>query len=231
MLRVDGLHAGYGDLPIIRDVSFGVRSREVVALLGHNGVGKTTLLRAIMGLVRKSTGDIEFEDRSIAGMRPHAIAALGIAYIPQESALFPDLTVAQNLRVAFRGRADFESACDRITSVFPILAERFHQRAGTLSGGEQKMLLTARALLVMPRLMLIDEVTEGVQPAQIDRIGQALREISETSGTAMLIVEQHISFAVDLATRFLVMKQGAIAATGKITSAHSRAEIESHLAL
>jgi ABC-type branched-subunit amino acid transport system ATPase component len=231
MLRVGGIHAGYGDLAIIRDLTFDVASGEIVTLLGHNGVGKTTLLRAVMGLVRTSMGSIEFDGRAITNLRPHNIASLGIAYIPQESALFPDLTVAQNLRVAFRGRPNFEAACNRVFGAFPILSERFHQRAGTLSGGEQKMLLTARALLVTPRLILVDEVTEGVQPGQIDRIGHALHELNESVGTAMLIVEQHISFALGLARRFMVMKQGAITARGEVASSFARAKIETHLAL
>jgi ABC-type branched-subunit amino acid transport system ATPase component len=230
MLRITELHAGYGDLTVVRGVSLSVAAGEIVALLGHNGVGKTTLLRAIMGLIRPGGGEITLAGRSLLGLKPHAVAAKGIAYIPQEAALFPDLSVAQNLRVAFGGRAGFDTACDRALQSFPFLRERFWQRAGTLSGGEQKMLLVARALLVAPKLMLADEVTEGVQPTQVERISDVLRTLNKSEGTAMLLVEQHVAFAIGLAQRFVVMKQGAIAAAGDAAAPAAQAEIESQLA-
>ncbi len=231
MLRVDDLHAGYGDLTVVRGVSLAVEAGEIVALLGHNGVGKTTLLRTIMGLLRPSKGEIAVGGRCILGLRPHQVAAEGVAYIPQEEALFPDLSVAENLQVAFGTRANFDVACDRALAPFAFLRERFRQRAGTLSGGEQKMLLVARALLVSPKLILADEVTEGVQPMQVDRIGDALRELNETAGAAMLLVEQHVDFALDLARRYLIMKQGAIAGAGDPTAPGARGEINGQLAL
>lgn len=231
MLRVDDLHAGYGDLTVVRGVSLAVAAGEIVALLGHNGVGKTTLLRAITGLLRASKGDIMLEGRRILGLKPHQVAAGRVAYIPQEAALFPDLSVAENLQVAFGGRTAFDAACDRALAPFAFLRERYRQRAGTLSGGEQKMLLVARALLVSPKLILADEVTEGVQPMQVDRIGAVLRELNETMGTAMLIVEQHVDFALDLARQYLVMKQGAIAAAGDSAAPGARIEIDSQLAI
>jgi branched-chain amino acid transport system ATP-binding protein len=230
MLQILDLHAGYGDLLVIRGVSLSVAAREIVALLGHNGVGKTTLLRAIMGLICPVSGDVTLSGRSLMGLKPHAIAAQGVAYIPQDAALFPDLTVAQNLRVAFGARTGFEAACDRALGPFPLLRERFRQRAGTLSGGEQKMLLLARALLVAPKLILADEVTEGVQPLQVDRISDVLRALNTTTGTAVLLVEQHVAFAIDLADRFLVMKQGTIAAAGDATLPTVQAEVERQLA-
>jgi urea transport system ATP-binding protein len=229
-LRVTDLYAGYGDLIVVRRASLEVAPGEIVALLGHNGVGKTTLLRAVMGLIRPTGGEIAFEGRSLVGLKPHQIAASGVAYVPQEAALFPDLSVVQNLRVAFSGRRGFEAACERALGPFPFLRERFRQRAGTLSGGEQKMLLVARALLVSPKLVLADEITEGVQPLQVDRIGIALREINR-AGTAILIVEQHVAFALDLARRFIVLKQGLIAAAGDAAATEARSEIERQLAL
>lgn len=229
-LQILDVHAGYGDLLVVRGVSLSVAAGEIVALLGHNGVGKTTLLRAIMGLICPMSGDVAFAGRSLLGLEPHAVAAEGIAYIPQDAALFPDLTVAQNLHVAFRARAGFEAACDHALAPFPFLRERFRQRAGTLSGGEQKMLLVARALLVAPKLILADEVTEGVQPMQVDRISDTLRTLNATAGTSVLLVEQNVAFAIDLASRFLVMKQGTIAATGDATVPAVQAEIERQLA-
>jgi len=229
-LEVRDLRAGYGDLLVVRGVSLSVAPSEIVALLGHNGVGKTTLLRAIMGLIFPTGGYVAFAGRSLLALKPHAVAARGIAYIPQDAALFPDLSVAQNLRVAFGARAGFEPACDYALAPFPFLRERFRQRAGTLSGGEQKMLLVARALLVAPNLILADEVTEGVQPMQVDRISDVLRTLNSTKGTAMLLVEQHVAFAIDLAHRFVVMKQGTIAAAGDAKAPTARSEIEKQLA-
>jgi ABC-type branched-subunit amino acid transport system ATPase component len=229
-LRVTDLYAGYGDLIVVRRASLEVAPGEIVALLGHNGVGKTTLLRAAMGLIRPTGGEIAFEGRSLVGLKPHQIAATGVAYVPQEAALFPDLSVVQNLRVAFTRRRGFEAACERALGPFPFLRERLRQRAGTLSGGEQKMLLVARALLVSPKLILADEITEGVQPLQVDRIGGVLREINR-AGTAILIVEQHVAFALDLARRFIVLKQGMIAAAGDAAATQARLEIERQLAL
>ena len=229
-LQVRDLHAGYGDLPVVRAVSLLVAPGEIVALLGHNGVGKTTLLRAIMGLICPTGGHVAFAGRSLLALKPYSVAAQGIAYIPQDAALFPDLSVAQNLRVAFGTRAGFEAACDYALASFPFLRERFRQRAGTLSGGEQKMLLVARALLVAPKLILADEVTEGVQPMQVDRISDVFRTLNTTTATAMLLVEQHVAFAIDLAHRFLVMKQGAIAAAGDAKAPTAQGEIERQLA-
>ena len=231
MLHISDLHAGYGDLTVVRGISLQVPAGTIVALLGHNGVGKTTLLRTIMGLVRPTKGVITFAGRSVVGLKPYQVSAAGIAYIPKDAALFPDLTVSQNLKIAFGARVGFDAACDQALAAFPFLRNRFRQRAGTLSGGEQKMLLVARAVLVTPKLLLADEVTEGVQPIQLDRISEVLRTLSMAAGTAMLLVEQHVAFALELASRFLVMKQGAIAAAGDTGARGARANIENQLAL
>jgi len=231
MLRLENLHAGYGDLTVVRGASFEVVGGEIMAVLGHNGVGKSTLLRAIMGLRRPTAGTVTFGSRSLLGLKPHEIAAEGIAYVPQEAALFPDLSVVQNLRVAFGRRSGFDEACTRALVPFPFLRERFYQRAGTLSGGEQKMLLTARALLVLPRLVLVDEVTEGVQPMQVERIGTALRDLNRGFGTAMIVVEQNVAFTLGLAGRFIVMKQGVIALAGETAAPNARSLIDEQLAL
>ena len=230
-LDVEGLHSGYGDLIILHGLDLHVGSGEIFAVLGHNGVGKTTLMRTIIGLLRPLKGEIGADDRHIGGLPPHAIARMGIAYIPQEAALFADLTVLQNLQVAFSGpRGAFEDACDRALTHFPFLRERYQQRAGTLSGGQQKMLLLARALLPDPRLILSDEVTEGVQPSQIHRMGEVISQLNETHATTVVLVEQHIDFALDIADGYAVMKQGRIAAEGKI-GAEARAAVQSELAL
>ena len=168
--------------------------------------------------------------RSLLGLKPHEIAAEGIAYVPQEAALFPDLSVVQNLRVAFRRRSGFDEACARALAPFPFLRERFYQRAGTLGGGEQKMLLTARAPCAA-ELVLIDEVTEGVQPMQVERIGAALHDLNQRYGTAMIVVEQNVAFTLGLARRFIVMKQGAIALAGETAAPNARSLIDEQLAL
>lgn len=213
-LEVRELHSGYSDLVILHGVTFEVASGEIVAVLGHNGVGKTTLLRSIIGLLQPLMGEVHLDGNRVERLPSHAIARMGIAYIPQDAALFPDLTVLQNLQVAFSGRrGDFDAACDRALSHFPILRERYQQQAGTLSGGQQKMLLLVRALLPDPRLILADEVTEGVQPSQIRRMGEVIAALNEQHGTTVVLVEQHIDFALDIAERYLVMKQGRIATT------------------
>jgi len=231
MLRVDGLSASYGDLTILRDISFQLEAGKVLAILGHNGVGKTTLLRSIMGEIRPQAGVISLQDRAIANLKPHQIARLAVAYIPQDSALFGDLSVRQNLQVAYGSRPDFEVACERVLTPFAFLREHFAQRAGTLSGGEQKMLLVARALLVSPRLILADEVTEGVQPKQIGRIAGILREAKELFGITLVLVEQHIDFALGLADQYLVIKQGQVASAGDTADSAVRQEIERQLSL
>lgn len=230
-LEVRELHSGYGDLVILHGVTFEAGSGEIVAVLGHNGVGKTTLLRSIIGLLQPLMGEVHLDGNRVERLPSHAIARMGIAYIPQDAALFPDLTVLQNLQVAFSGRrGDFDAACDRALSHFPILRERYQQQAGTLSGGQQKMLLLVRALLPDPRLILADEVTEGVQPSQIRRMGEVIAALNEQHGTTVVLVEQHIDFALDIAERYLVMKQGRIATTAD-RGAGARDIVEAQLAL
>ena len=231
MLYVRDVESGYGDLMILRGISFEVAPGEVLAVLGHNGVGKSTLLRTLIGLLRARKGEISFAGGSLIGLKPYHVADRGISYIPQEAALFPDLSVVKNLRVAFGSRKDFGTACDHALAAFPFLRNRLHQRAGTLSGGEQKMLLVARSMLVSPRLILADEVTEGVQPMQVSRIAEVLRACREHDGTAMLIVEQHLDFALEIADRFMLMKQGMIVSAGATSSRGARVEIERQLAL
>ncbi len=231
MLEVSNLFAGYGDLTILRDISFRVEAGKTLAVLGYNGVGKTTLLRCLIGQLRPQQGAIRLDGRSLSGLKSHEIARMGVAYIAQESALFPDLSVRDNLKVAFGRRPDFDNACEQALQHFPFLKDRFTQRTGTLSGGEQKMLLLARALLVKPRLILADEVTEGVQPKQITRMSEIIRSANTMQDLTLVIVEQHIDFALALADSYLVIKQGAIAAAGNADAADALVDIERQLAL
>jgi urea transport system ATP-binding protein len=230
-LIVTDLRSGYGDLTVVRGAAFEVKPGEIVAVLGHNGVGKTTLLKTLIGLLRPRAGRVTLAGVDLTSLPPYRVAALGVADIPQDAALFPDLSVAQNLGVAIAKRRDFQAACEPALAAFPFLRERLRQRAGTLSGGEQKMLLVARALVVSPRLILADEVTEGVQPMQVARIGDTLRDINARDGASILLVEQHIDFALTLASRYLVMKQGRIVASGETGLSGTKERIENQLRL
>jgi ABC-type branched-subunit amino acid transport system ATPase component len=231
MLRVSNLQSGYGDLVIIHGVSLEVAAGEILCILGHNGVGKTTLMRSIIGLLGPLRGEISIQGQNTRALRPHEVARLGVSYIPQEGALFADLTVEENLRVVLPDRQQFDRASEKALRHFPFLRERFQQRAGTLSGGQQKMLLAARALLPDPRLILADEITEGVQPSQISRIGEALLDANRHHGAAIVVVEQHLDFALELAGRFVVMKQGRVAAEGRTGNVGARTTVETELAL
>jgi urea transport system ATP-binding protein len=230
-LLVENLSSGYGKTKVLWNVSFEVKAGSIACLLGLNGAGKSTLLKTIMGLLPIQEGDIRFEGESLKSKKPHSIAKKGIAYSPQDTALFPDLTVEENLQVAYRRRNGFESALKRTLEPFPVLSERLTQRASSLSGGEQKMLFVARAILVSPRLMLLDEISEGVQPISLERILGILEGLNQQEKTTIFLVEQNIRFALRLANDYLVMKQGRIVLQGTGPSSKEREEIEKILAL
>ena len=215
-LAVSGLSSGYGEAVIVRDVTFDVRPGEIFALLGKNGMGKSTLLKTLMGYVPAQAGKVALFGDDITGQPVHRVARRSIAYTPQERALFQDLSVEQNLRLGLRDEALFAPGMKRIGAIFPVLPGRMAQRAGTLSGGEQKMLLVARALMSRPRLMLIDEITEGLQPSVIDRLAEALRNEREQSGTAILLIEQNVKFVLAVADRYGVLKLGEIVDAGDV---------------
>jgi len=230
-LTIEGLASGYGRTRALWDVHLHLESGHIGSLLGLNGAGKTTLLRTIMGLLPIQEGDIRFMGNSLKDLEAHSIARKGITYVPQDTALFPDLTVEENLKVAFRTKTDFDAALKRAVEPFPVLAKRLKQHAGTLSGGEQKMLLLARALLVPSRLILIDEVTEGVQPTALERFRTILKALNEKDHTTILLVEQNIGFALDFADEYWVMKQGKIVLQGRVEDQDSRKIIEETLAI
>lgn len=229
LLELAGLSSGYGEALVVRDVSLTLRPGEIVALIGKNGMGKTTLLRTVMGFIRPRAGAIRLGGEALAGRRPHRIARLRVAYAPQEAAVFQDLSVADNLRLGLAPGADAAAEIEQATAAFPILRERRAQKAGTLSGGEQKMLLVARALAARPRLMLLDEITEGLQPSVIDRLGAALRAERDRAGTAMLLVEQNVAFALRLADRYAVLKRGEVVDSGDVAAPDARERIEAAL--
>jgi branched-chain amino acid transport system ATP-binding protein len=229
-LEVSSLSSGYGDSLVVNDVSFTIGTGEVLALLGKNGMGKTTLVRTILGFLSPHRGSIVVHGRDMRGSTPDAMARHGIAHAPQEKAIFQDLSVRDNLRLAIRDDRMFRESVGRVLAIFPFLEQRLAQKAGTLSGGEQKMLLIARALMVRPRLILIDEISEGLQPSVIERIAQVLRDERDTNRTAMLLVEQNIAFALAVASRWAVLKRGEIDDQGVVESG-AAASIADHLSI
>ncbi len=216
LLVVDGLHAHYGKSHVLHGVSLSVDRGEVVCLLGRNGVGKSTTLKAIMGLVRPSGGAVTFRGVPIAGLPPHRIARLGVGYVPEERRIFPTITVRENLLMGLKGGAGRDGwTLERVYEFFPRLRERQRQRAGTLSGGEQQMLTIARTLVGNPDLLLVDEPTEGLAPMIVEQVERVLAEIHR-AGTAILLVEQGMETALSLAQRAYVMSKGQIVFSGSL---------------
>ncbi len=217
-LALDGISSGYGAISIIRSLALSLRPGEIFALLGKNGMGKTTLLKTILGLIPLREGPTLLDGKDIAGVPPVRLIASGLAYAPQEQPLFQDLSIRDNLRLALGSDRDLPDALARVYGHFPFLQERLTQKAGTLSGGEQKMLVLARALMLKPRLLLIDEISEGLQPSVVDRIATALKEDQLENGTTVLLVEQNLAFALSVANRWAVLKLGEIDDSGEVES-------------
>jgi branched-chain amino acid transport system ATP-binding protein len=231
VLEIRDLTSGYGEAIVVRGVSLSVAPGEIVALLGKNGMGKSTLLKTAMGFLPAREGRIVLHGQDVTGRPPHRIAREAIAYTPQEQAIFQDLTVAENLRLGQPQTIWFDEELARIAEIFPFLRERVRQRAGTLSGGEQKMLLIARALMARPKLMLVDEITEGLQPSIIERLAQALAAERERTGVSMLLVEQNVRFALTVADRWAVLKLGEIDDAGVSSDPRAAARIAAHLSV
>jgi urea transport system ATP-binding protein len=228
-LELAGVSSGYGEALVLRGLDLTVQSGETFALLGKNGVGKSTLLKTIMGYLPARSGRIFVAGAETTGLAPHRIARRSVAYTPQEKALFQDLTLADNLRLVMSDPKDVQVGLDRIAAWFPVLRNRLHQRAGTLSGGEQKMLLMARAILPEAKLMLIDEISEGLQPTMVAALVEVLKAEHRRRPVAMLLVEQNVPFAFSLADHFAVLKRGEIVARGSVSDQNARAVVEEHL--
>lgn len=229
-LAVSNLSSGFGDSMVLHGVSFTLPPGGILALLGKNGMGKTTLLRTIMGFLPARTGQVLLGGLNVTALAPHRRRDLAVAYAPQERALFQDLSVYDNLRLGLPADNGFDAAFEEAAAAFPFLKERLRQRAGTLSGGEQKMLTVARGLMARPKLFMLDEVTEGLQPSVVDRLAVALAEARRRHGMALLVVEQHISFALNLADHYAVLERGEIAAQD-VASASAHDAIERHMRL
>lgn len=211
ILSVSDVSAGYGSTPVLRHVSFAQAKGEVLGIVGHNGMGKTTLLRVLMGLLKVASGSIVFDGERIESSAAHRRSALGVGYVPQGSLGFPGLTVGETLALAtvMKGQGE-PMTTDMVVGLFPKLAGLLHRRSETLSGGERQLLAIARAVIRSPRLLLLDELTEGVQPSIVEEIAERLRVLHEDGGMSMLIVDQELAFVASLATRVLVMQKGQV---------------------
>jgi len=218
MLEVRGLNAFYGESQVLWDVSLDVPAGTVVCLMGRNGVGKTTLLKSIMGLLPVRSGRVTFDGTDLGGRRPEGRASCGIGYVPQGREIFPNLTVQENLRMGMLGRGrpggnGHGDSLEHVFELFPKLQVLLGRKGGVLSGGEQQQLAIARVLLARPKLLLMDEPTEGIQPSVIDQIEEAIERI-KAQGISVLLVEQYLEFAWRLASAYAIMRKGTIVSSG-----------------
>jgi urea transport system ATP-binding protein len=218
-LSVREVHTYYGQSHVLHGASLEIESGRLVTLLGRNGMGKTTLMRTIMGLTPAKIGEIEFNERRIEKSQPHEIFGMGIGYVPQGRHVFPHLSVQENLRLGLRNKRQRSSPLfEKLFDLFPILKERAKQQAGTLSGGEQQQLAIARALAGEVQLLLLDEPTEGIQPTIVDSILSLLVKINREDGLTILLVEQNMELALSVAQDYLVMEKGVIVEGGPAAS-------------
>ena len=214
MLTVNGLNQYYGGSHILRGLAFELPPGKVTVLLGRNGVGKTTLLKTLMGLVPAKSGVVQFNGRDITAAAPYQRARAGIGYVPQGRDIFPRLTVAENLAMGLATRPRGVKLPDSIYQMFPVLQQMLRRRGGDLSGGQQQQLAIGRALAMQPTLLILDEPTEGIQPSIIKDIERAIRALAARGDMAILLVEQYLDFAQSLADQYLVMERGEIIARG-----------------
>ena len=216
-LEVSGLNQFYSGSHILRDISFNLRPGKITCLLGRNGVGKSTLLKVVMGLIAPRSGRLQWQGRELLGLAPHQRVAQGLAYVPQGREIFNRLTVLENLLsgLAVLKGPDGSRVPPWVMQWFPVLEQMKHRRGGDLSGGQQQQLAIARALLSRPKLLLLDEPTEGIQPSIIKDIGRVIRRLATEQQMSILLVEQYYDFAASLADDYLVMSRGQIIARGQ----------------
>ena len=207
MLEISNVNAGYGQAQILRDFSLRAEPGEILCLLGRNGAGKTTTMKAIMGLIPLMSGQVILDGQVLSTLPAHQVPRAGVGYIPQGRRLFSGLSVAQNLEIGLQARNSGRHVREEVLDLFPRLRERMHQPAQTLSGGEQQMLATARALCLQPKVLLLDEPTEGLQPSMIEAIRQVILKMKET-GVAILLVEQRVEAVLSIADRVAFIENG-----------------------
>jgi urea transport system ATP-binding protein len=215
MLHIKNVNQYYGGSHILRDVSLEAKTGQVTVILGRNGVGKTTLLKSLMGLIPIKTGTIEFDGQAIQGATPYQRARAGIGFVPQGREIFARLTVEENLRMGLATKSGGTPIPTELFDLFPVLKQMLHRRGGDLSGGQQQQLAIARALAAKPKLLVLDEPTEGIQPSIIKDIGRVIRMLADRGDMAIVLVEQYYDFARDLADTYAVMERGEVIARGQ----------------
>jgi urea transport system ATP-binding protein len=231
MLAIDGLHVFYGQSQILDDVTLRIGPQQVVCLLGRNGVGKTTLLRSIMGTLRPRAGQVRLDDRDITRAPTYQRARAGIGYVPQGRGIFPYLTVRENLLMGFEtGRDRSTDRLEEVYELFPVVKTMSQRVAGVLSGGQQQQIAIARALLGRPRLLLLDEPTEGIQPSVVSEIQDVIERLRQRGDVAILLVEQFLDFALGAASYYYIMEKGRIVAQGA-TQGIDQATVQRYLAV
>ena len=219
MLKVDAVNQYYGGSHILRGLSFEAKVGEVTVVLGRNGVGKTTLLKSLMGLVQIKSGALQLDGQDIDKLKPYERVRLGVGYVPQGREIFGRLTVAENLQMGLASKPGGTPLPEQLFELFPVLKQMLHRRGGDLSGGQQQQLAIARALAAGPKLLILDEPTEGIQPSIIKDIGRAIRKLADEGlngqKMAVVLVEQFYDFAAELADQYLVMERGEIIKRGR----------------
>lgn len=227
MIRIEGLNAGYGPLQVLRDITLDVGEGEIVAVLGSNGVGKTTLNNTLSGLIKPSSGSIYFDDVLISGRDPVEIVDMGLIHVPEGRKLFPNLSVKENLELGSyrRGKPNRASNLEQVLGVFPKLKERLFQTAGTLSGGEQQMVAIARGLMGEPRVLLLDEPSLGLSPLLVEQMFTLIKQINE-SGLAVILVEQNVIQSLAIANRAYVIAEGTVAMSGPAADLRENSDLK-----
>ncbi|HEX4509879.1 MAG TPA: urea ABC transporter ATP-binding subunit UrtE [Burkholderiaceae bacterium] len=221
MLRVEGVHQYYGGSHILRDVAFEARAGQVTVVLGRNGVGKSTLLKSLVGAVPVRTGRVLLDGADLTRMPSHERVRRGVGYVPQGREIFGRLTVEENLRMGLATRSGGTPIPEELFQLFPVLDKMRRRRGGDLSGGQQQQLAIARAIAAGPKLLLLDEPTEGIQPSIIKEIGRVIRRLAERGTMAIVLVEQFYDFAAELADQYIVMQRGAIVQRGRGENMHA----------
>ncbi|WP_327320061.1 urea ABC transporter ATP-binding subunit UrtE [Streptomyces sp. NBC_01235] len=215
MLEINDVRAGYDRTTVLHGVTVAVPKDGVAAVLGHNGAGKSTLLRAAMGLIKPTGGTVRLDGEDITRLAPHQRVARGMAYVPQGQQCFPHLTAAENLQLVADGRSEGKEAIAEALDLFPVLRELSGRRAGLLSGGQRQQLAIARALVTRPRLLLLDEPTEGIQPSVVAEIEETILSLARRGGLSVLLVEQHVGFAMRAGQHYHVLEAGRVTSSGE----------------